>query len=287
MPPPLPGEGLPRGRGTGDRPSPVPGSRAWRSTSLIREELGLDPDELGSRTRRGRIVRRLRGGGLRSGPALPDRRAVGLGASIVLSLVALFAVGAGVSLLTGRGCAVLGSAAGGDRRGRGGRHVSSAASSASRWPGSAVSDPVSRLRAEGSTRRPGRTGRATATAPTTTATTQGDRRRARLDRLRPAGRRQRARSRGRRSTRAARRHPPRRRGRRDGRDLLGRISRRRDSGRRAPRRRGVESRHRNRVPEGFVGGRGVGYRARRPRTTNERAPGPAQPRPKPNEGDGS
>ena len=72
---------------------------------LIREELGLDPDELGSPL------------GAASGsfgafaigafvPVLPYLLGGGVGAfvaAIGLSLVALFAVGAGVSLLTGRG----------------------------------------------------------------------------------------------------------------------------------------------------------------------------------------
>jgi vacuolar iron transporter family protein len=72
---------------------------------LIREELGLDPDELGSPygAAFGSFVAFAIGALV---PVVPY--AVGTGApafvaAIVLSLVALFAVGAGVSLLTGRG----------------------------------------------------------------------------------------------------------------------------------------------------------------------------------------
>jgi VIT1/CCC1 family predicted Fe2+/Mn2+ transporter/rubrerythrin len=72
---------------------------------LIREELGLDPDELGSPlgAAGGSFVAFGLGAVV---PVLPYLVATGTGAfvaSIVLSLAALFAVGAGVSLLTGRG----------------------------------------------------------------------------------------------------------------------------------------------------------------------------------------
>jgi vacuolar iron transporter family protein len=72
---------------------------------LIREELGLDPDELGSPlgAAGGSFVAFAIGAFI---PVLPYLIATGstaFVASIVLSLVALFAVGAGVSLLTGRG----------------------------------------------------------------------------------------------------------------------------------------------------------------------------------------
>jgi VIT1/CCC1 family predicted Fe2+/Mn2+ transporter len=72
--------------------------------TLIREELGLDPDQLGSpwRAAAGSFVAFAIGAVI---PVLPY--AVGGGAafaaSVGLSVVALFAVGAGVSLLTGRG----------------------------------------------------------------------------------------------------------------------------------------------------------------------------------------
>jgi VIT1/CCC1 family predicted Fe2+/Mn2+ transporter len=72
---------------------------------LIREELGLDPDELGSPfgAAFGSFVAFALGAFV---PVLPYI-VVGGGAgafvaSIVMSLIALFAVGAGVSLLTGR-----------------------------------------------------------------------------------------------------------------------------------------------------------------------------------------
>ncbi len=72
---------------------------------LIREELGLDPDELGSPlgAAGGSFVAFAIGAFI---PVLPYLLLTGTTAfvvSIALSLVALFAVGAGVSLLTGRG----------------------------------------------------------------------------------------------------------------------------------------------------------------------------------------
>ena len=71
---------------------------------LIREELGLDPDELGSPygAAFGSFVAFAVGAFV---PVLPYLLGGGVGAfvaAIVLSLVALFGVGAGVSLLTGR-----------------------------------------------------------------------------------------------------------------------------------------------------------------------------------------
>jgi len=72
---------------------------------LIREELGLDPDELGSPigAAGGSFVAFAIGAFV---PVLPYLLLTGVTAfvvSIALSVVALFAVGAGVSLLTGRG----------------------------------------------------------------------------------------------------------------------------------------------------------------------------------------
>jgi VIT1/CCC1 family predicted Fe2+/Mn2+ transporter len=72
---------------------------------LIREELGLDPDELGSPfgAAFGSFVAFALGAFV---PVAPYIVGSGVGAfvvAIVLSLVALFAVGGGVSLLTGRG----------------------------------------------------------------------------------------------------------------------------------------------------------------------------------------
>ncbi len=73
--------------------------------TLVREELGLDPDELGSSlgAAGGSFVAFAIGAAI---PVLPYLLFGGSGAfipAIVVSLVALFAVGAGVSLLTGRG----------------------------------------------------------------------------------------------------------------------------------------------------------------------------------------
>ena len=78
--------------------------------TLVREELGLDPDELGSPwgAAGGSFVA-FAIGAVDPGPPVPGRSAGRRrsSSSIVLSLVALFAVGAGVSLLTGRGHPVL------------------------------------------------------------------------------------------------------------------------------------------------------------------------------------
>jgi VIT1/CCC1 family predicted Fe2+/Mn2+ transporter len=73
--------------------------------TLVREELGLDPDELGSPVGAavGSFVAFAVGASI---PVLPYAFATGspaFVASLALSLIALFAVGAGVSLLTGRG----------------------------------------------------------------------------------------------------------------------------------------------------------------------------------------
>ena len=72
---------------------------------LVREELGLDPDELGSPlgAAGGSFVAFAIGAAI---PVIPFLLASGMGAvvvSLALSLVALFVVGAAVSLLTGRG----------------------------------------------------------------------------------------------------------------------------------------------------------------------------------------
>jgi vacuolar iron transporter family protein len=73
--------------------------------TLVREELGLDPDELGSSlgAAGGSFVAFGIGAAI---PVVPYLLLAGQGAfvlSTVLSLAALFGVGAGVSLLTGRG----------------------------------------------------------------------------------------------------------------------------------------------------------------------------------------
>ena len=72
---------------------------------LIREELGLDPDELGSPygAAGGSFVAFALGAIVPVVPYLFGGGVVAFALSIGLSLVALFAVGAGVSLLTGRG----------------------------------------------------------------------------------------------------------------------------------------------------------------------------------------
>ena len=93
--------------------------------TLVREELGLDPDELGSPLgAAGGSFLAFAVGALI--PLVPYLLLSGTAAFVVslgLSLVALFLVGAGVSLLTGRGVAVLRPPPARDRRGRGGRDV--------------------------------------------------------------------------------------------------------------------------------------------------------------------
>jgi len=73
--------------------------------TLVREELGLDPDELGSPigAATGSFVAFAIGAAVPVLPYLVTSGAPAFVASIVLSLGALFAVGAAVSLLTGRG----------------------------------------------------------------------------------------------------------------------------------------------------------------------------------------
>jgi VIT1/CCC1 family predicted Fe2+/Mn2+ transporter len=72
---------------------------------LIREELGLDPDELGSPfgAAGGSFVAFALGAAIPVIPYLILGGATAFTVSIVASLLALFGVGAGVSLLTGRG----------------------------------------------------------------------------------------------------------------------------------------------------------------------------------------
>jgi len=73
--------------------------------TLVREELGLDPDELGSPwgAAFGSFVAFAIGAGVPVLPYLVTSGPVAFGAALVVSLGALFAVGAAVSLLTGRG----------------------------------------------------------------------------------------------------------------------------------------------------------------------------------------
>ena len=72
---------------------------------LVREELGLDPDELGSPwgAAAGSFVAFALGAVIPVIPYLFGGGAAALAVSLGLSLVALFGVGAAVSLLTGRG----------------------------------------------------------------------------------------------------------------------------------------------------------------------------------------
>jgi VIT1/CCC1 family predicted Fe2+/Mn2+ transporter len=72
--------------------------------TLVREELGLDPDELGSPwgAAFGSFVAFAIGAVIPVIPYLVGSGAVAFYVALGLSLAALFAVGAGVSLLTGR-----------------------------------------------------------------------------------------------------------------------------------------------------------------------------------------
>ena len=73
--------------------------------TLVREELGLDPDQLGSPVGAalGSFAAFAIGASIPVIPFLIASGTAALAVSLGLSLVALFAVGAGVSLLTGRG----------------------------------------------------------------------------------------------------------------------------------------------------------------------------------------
>ena len=73
--------------------------------TLVREELGLDPDELGSPwgAASGSFLAFALGAVIPVIPYLFASGTTAFAASLVLSLIALFLVGAGVSLLTGRG----------------------------------------------------------------------------------------------------------------------------------------------------------------------------------------
>jgi vacuolar iron transporter family protein len=79
--------------------------------ALVREELGLDPDELGSPwgAASGSFAAFAVGAAMPVLPYLVASGTVAFVASLVLSLGALFAVGAGVSLLTGRSAIFSGS----------------------------------------------------------------------------------------------------------------------------------------------------------------------------------
>ena len=78
--------------------------------TLVREELGLDPDELGSPLRAafGSFLAFAVGAIIPVLPYLFGGGTSALFVSLGISLVALFAVGAGVSLLTGRACSFSG-----------------------------------------------------------------------------------------------------------------------------------------------------------------------------------
>ncbi len=79
--------------------------------TLVREELGLDPDELGSPwgAATGSFVAFAIGALIPVLPYVVTTGATSFVAAIALSVAALFAVGAGVSLLTGRGLLYSGS----------------------------------------------------------------------------------------------------------------------------------------------------------------------------------
>jgi VIT1/CCC1 family predicted Fe2+/Mn2+ transporter len=72
--------------------------------TLVREELGLDPDELGNpiRAAAGSFLAFAAGAAVPVAPFFLGGGTAVFAASIVLSLAAMFAVGVGVSLLTGR-----------------------------------------------------------------------------------------------------------------------------------------------------------------------------------------
>ena len=93
--------------------------------TMVKEELGLDPDELGSPW--GAAGSSFVSFGIGAViPLLPFLLATGLTAlvgALALSFAALFALGAAVSLLTGRGMMFSGTAPGRHRRARGRDHV--------------------------------------------------------------------------------------------------------------------------------------------------------------------
>ena len=92
---------------------------------LVREELGLDPDQLGSpwRAAAGSFIAFAVGASIPVLPYLFGGGTAVLLVSLGLSLIALFTVGAGVSLLTGRGLLFSGFRQLGDRAGCGARHL--------------------------------------------------------------------------------------------------------------------------------------------------------------------
>jgi VIT1/CCC1 family predicted Fe2+/Mn2+ transporter len=72
--------------------------------TMVREELGLDPDELGSpcSAAAGSLLSFTAGAAIPLAPYVVAAGPAAFVAAIVLSLIALVAVGAGVSLVTGR-----------------------------------------------------------------------------------------------------------------------------------------------------------------------------------------
>ena len=98
-----------RAKGFTEREAEVIAERMFRDPehaldTLVREELGLDPDELGSPwgAALGSFIAFAIGAAIPVLPYLFLRGGVAVAPSLVLSILALFAVGAGVSLLTGR-----------------------------------------------------------------------------------------------------------------------------------------------------------------------------------------
>ena len=145
---------------------------------LVREELGLDPDELGSPwgAATGSFVAFAIGAVIPVIPYLFGGGQAVLFVSLGLSLVALFAVGAAVSLLTGRGHDLLGRPPDAHRPGGGARDVRhrfdhrrrGGLRRHRRWPPTSMRGCAPRA----STRVAGRTVRAIAMPSTTTATTR-------------------------------------------------------------------------------------------------------------------
>ena len=122
---PLPGEGLPAGRRPTRSPPGSSRTRNGRSTRWSARSSGSIPTQLGSPVgaAAGSFVAFAVGAAV---PVLPYSSRADPGAftaSLVLSLAALFAVGAGVSLLTGRGMLFSGLRQVVDRRGGRGRDV--------------------------------------------------------------------------------------------------------------------------------------------------------------------
>ena len=145
---------------------------------LVREELGLDPDQLGSPwgAAAGSFVAFAIGASIPVIPYLFGGGQAALFVSLGLSLVALFAVGAAVSLLTGRGLVFSGIRQLAIGLARGARDLRDRLDHRRDDRGLSARDARTMSPAgsatRASTRRPGRTVRAIGTPPTSTATTR-------------------------------------------------------------------------------------------------------------------